>query len=125
MRTVRRVRVPIGNHPYPRGPDIQEHGDRTRRGRGRPGDGNHRPGRDHSAGRADRPARRGGLAADQLTRLYRPPRARRHGGRAGANLGRAPMSLDQFGHDTWWLVLVKIVAVFAFLVVMTLFTINY
>ena len=35
------------------------------------------------------------------------------------------MSLDQFGHDTWWLVLVKIVAVFAFLVVMTLFTINY
>ena len=35
------------------------------------------------------------------------------------------MNLDQFGHDPWWLVLIKIVAVFAFLVVMTLFTINY
>ncbi len=35
------------------------------------------------------------------------------------------MSLDQFGHDPWWLILIKIVAVFAFLVVMTLFTIWY
>jgi NADH-quinone oxidoreductase subunit H len=34
-------------------------------------------------------------------------------------------SLDQFGHDPWWLVLIKIVGVFAFLVVMTLFTIWY
>ncbi|NJC68668.1 NADH-quinone oxidoreductase subunit NuoH [Planosporangium thailandense] len=34
-------------------------------------------------------------------------------------------SLDQFGHDPWWLVLVKIVGIFAFLVVMTLFTIWY
>ncbi len=34
-------------------------------------------------------------------------------------------SLDQFGHDSWWLVLIKIVAVFAFLVVMTLFAIWY
>ncbi|OLB73337.1 MAG: NADH-quinone oxidoreductase subunit H [Actinobacteria bacterium 13_2_20CM_2_71_6] len=35
------------------------------------------------------------------------------------------MNLDQFGHDPWWLVLIKVVAIFAFLVVMTLFTINY
>jgi NADH-quinone oxidoreductase subunit H len=35
------------------------------------------------------------------------------------------VNLDQFGHDPWWIVLIKIVAVFAFLVVMTLFTINY
>jgi NADH-quinone oxidoreductase subunit H len=33
--------------------------------------------------------------------------------------------LDQFGHDPWWLVLVKVVAVFVFLVVMTLFAIWY
>ena len=35
------------------------------------------------------------------------------------------MNLDQFGHDPWWLVLIKVVAVFAFLVVMTLFAIWY
>jgi len=35
------------------------------------------------------------------------------------------VNLDQFGHDPWWLVLIKVVAIFAFLVVMTLFTINY
>ncbi|GAA1802593.1 NADH-quinone oxidoreductase subunit NuoH [Planosporangium flavigriseum] len=34
-------------------------------------------------------------------------------------------SVDQFGHDPWWLVLIKIVGIFAFLVVMTLFTIWY
>jgi NADH-quinone oxidoreductase subunit H len=36
-----------------------------------------------------------------------------------------PQELSQFGQDTWWLVLIKIVAVFAFLVVMTLFAIWY
>jgi NADH-quinone oxidoreductase subunit H len=35
------------------------------------------------------------------------------------------MNLDQFGHDPWWLILIKVVAIFAFLVVMTLFTIWY
>jgi NADH-quinone oxidoreductase subunit H len=35
------------------------------------------------------------------------------------------MELDQFGRDTWWLVLIKVVVVFAFLVVMTLFAIWY
>jgi NADH-quinone oxidoreductase subunit H len=35
------------------------------------------------------------------------------------------VNLDQFGRDPSWLILIKIVAVFAFLVVMTLFTINY
>jgi NADH-quinone oxidoreductase subunit H len=34
-------------------------------------------------------------------------------------------NLDQFGKDTWWLVLVKVVVIFAFLVVMTLFAIWY
>ncbi len=34
-------------------------------------------------------------------------------------------SLDQFGHDVWWLVLAKVLVVFVFLVVMTLFTIWY
>jgi NADH-quinone oxidoreductase subunit H len=33
--------------------------------------------------------------------------------------------LEQFGHDTWWLVLAKIILVFVFLVVMTLFAIWY
>jgi NADH-quinone oxidoreductase subunit H len=33
--------------------------------------------------------------------------------------------LDQFGKDDWWLVLAKVVLVFAFLVIMTLFTIWY
>jgi NADH-quinone oxidoreductase subunit H len=37
----------------------------------------------------------------------------------------AAPSLDQFGHDVWWLVLIKIVVIFAFLVVMTLFAIWY
>jgi NADH-quinone oxidoreductase subunit H len=36
-----------------------------------------------------------------------------------------PEELSQFGRDTWWLVLAKIVAVFVFLVVMTLFAIWY
>jgi NADH-quinone oxidoreductase subunit H len=36
-----------------------------------------------------------------------------------------PQDLDQFGRDTWWLVLAKVVAVFVFLVVMTLFAIWY
>ncbi len=34
-------------------------------------------------------------------------------------------TLDQFGHDIWWLVLAKVLAVFVFLVVMTLFAIWY
>ncbi|HKD98819.1 MAG TPA: NADH-quinone oxidoreductase subunit H, partial [Micromonosporaceae bacterium] len=34
-------------------------------------------------------------------------------------------SLQDFGHDTWWLILLKVVVVFAFLVVMTLFAIWY
>ena len=34
-------------------------------------------------------------------------------------------TLSDFGHDPWWLILIKIVAVFAFLVVMTLFAIWY
>ncbi|MGC9668228.1 NADH-quinone oxidoreductase subunit NuoH [Planosporangium sp. 12N6] len=34
-------------------------------------------------------------------------------------------SLDQFGHDPGWLVLIKVIGIFAFLVVMTLFTIWY
>ncbi|GAA0917890.1 NADH-quinone oxidoreductase subunit NuoH [Virgisporangium aurantiacum] len=35
------------------------------------------------------------------------------------------MELEQFGHDTWWLVLAKVLLVFVFLVVMTLFAIWY
>jgi NADH-quinone oxidoreductase subunit H len=35
------------------------------------------------------------------------------------------VNLDQFGHDAWWLIAIKVVAIFAFLVVMTLFTIWY
>ncbi|MFI5915497.1 NADH-quinone oxidoreductase subunit NuoH [Dactylosporangium sp. NPDC051541] len=34
-------------------------------------------------------------------------------------------SLDQFGKDVWWLVLAKVIVIFAFLVVMTLFAIWY
>lgn len=34
-------------------------------------------------------------------------------------------TLSQFGHDPWWITIIKIVAVFAFLVVMTLFAIWY
>jgi NADH-quinone oxidoreductase subunit H len=34
-------------------------------------------------------------------------------------------SLDSFGHDPWWLIALKVVAIFVFLVVMTLFTIWY
>src|SRR5690349_24458187 len=34
-------------------------------------------------------------------------------------------TLADFGKDPWWLVLVKVVAIFAFLVVMTLFAIWY
>jgi NADH-quinone oxidoreductase subunit H len=35
------------------------------------------------------------------------------------------MGLEEFGHDPWWIVLAKIVLVFVFLVVMTLFAIWY
>ncbi|HWB34427.1 MAG TPA: NADH-quinone oxidoreductase subunit NuoH [Rugosimonospora sp.] len=34
-------------------------------------------------------------------------------------------TLENFGHDVWWLVLLKVVAVFAALVLLTLFTIMY
>ena len=34
-------------------------------------------------------------------------------------------TLEDFGHDPWWLILIKVVVVFAFLVVMTLFAIWY
>jgi NADH-quinone oxidoreductase subunit H len=34
-------------------------------------------------------------------------------------------TLSSFGHDVWWLVLLKVVAVFAMLLVLTLFTIMY
>ncbi|GIH12442.1 NADH-quinone oxidoreductase subunit NuoH [Rugosimonospora africana] len=34
-------------------------------------------------------------------------------------------TLANFGHDVWWLVLIKVVAVFALLLVLTLFTIMY
>jgi NADH-quinone oxidoreductase subunit H len=34
-------------------------------------------------------------------------------------------TLNSFGHDTWWLIICKIILVFAFLVVMTLFAIWY
>ncbi|NUT32246.1 MAG: NADH-quinone oxidoreductase subunit NuoH [Hamadaea sp.] len=34
-------------------------------------------------------------------------------------------TLEDFGHDPWWLILIKVVAVFVFLVVMTLFAIWY
>ena len=34
-------------------------------------------------------------------------------------------TLADFGHDVWWLVLIKVVAVFAMLLVLTLFTIMY
>src|SRR3954470_7183241 len=34
-------------------------------------------------------------------------------------------NLDEFGKDTWWLVLAKVIVIFAFLVVMTLFAIWY
>ncbi len=37
----------------------------------------------------------------------------------------ADPTLRDFGHDTWWLVLLKIVAVFAMLLLLTLFTIMY
>jgi NADH-quinone oxidoreductase subunit H len=40
------------------------------------------------------------------------------------NLAADP-SLQDFGHDIWWLVLLKVVAVFAILLVLTLFTIMY
>src|SRR6185312_1623779 len=53
-------------------------------------------------------------------RPRRPPGRRFHSRRGAVN-----PTLADFGHDTWWLVLLKIVAVFAFLVVMTLFAIWY
>ena len=37
----------------------------------------------------------------------------------------ASSNLDEFGHDPWWLVLGKVVFIFAFLVLMTLFAIWY
>jgi len=37
----------------------------------------------------------------------------------------AQPTLDQFGHDVWWIVLIKIVGIFALLVVMTLFAIVF
>ncbi|SDZ36182.1 NADH dehydrogenase subunit H [Micromonospora pattaloongensis] len=39
-------------------------------------------------------------------------------------LAQSP-TLQDFGHDVWWLVLLKVVGVFAMLLLLTLFTINY
>jgi NADH-quinone oxidoreductase subunit H len=41
-----------------------------------------------------------------------------------SRLGQSP-TLQDFGHDVWWLVLIKVVGVFALLLLLTLFTINY
>src|SRR5262249_7005162 len=73
---------------------------------------------------------RRGLGADQLAGLDGAPHvgrhrrcARRHQhGRCAVTLAA---NLDQFGQDAWWLVLVKVVLIFVFLVVMTLFAIWY
>ena len=34
-----------------------------------------------------------------------------------------PLALEQFGHDPWWIILIKTVAIFVILVLLTLFNI--
>ena len=94
------------------------------------GHGRHRPRRDHPAGRDHRPARAGGVAADELAGLdacaaaSASPRVRSSGSRAGQpgpilaqagdthelddpRAGQDP-TLQTFGNDVWWIVLIKV-----------------
>src|SRR5262249_38766900 len=82
---------------------------------------------------------RSGLAPDELARVGGTPDARRHVRRRrhALHARRCRMSavslmaaakdptLADFGKDPWWLILIKVVVVFVFLVVMTLFAIWY
>ncbi len=82
----------------------------------------------HPAGGADRDARRRGLVADELARLRGAAGARGQlgGRRVGHPRGEGVMFLSQdallaqdptladFGHDPWWLILIKIVVAFVF-----------
>jgi len=44
-------------------------------------------------------------------------------GRAGAGVAGSDPTLASFGHDRWWLIIIKVVFIFVFLLVMTLFAI--
>src|SRR6266487_2382224 len=44
-------------------------------------------------------------------------------GRAGAGVAGSEPTLASFGHDRWWLIIIKVVFIFVFLLVMTLFAI--
>ena len=112
--------------------------------------GAHRAGRHHVAGGAGRPARRRGVAAGQLRRIPGPRRARRRPRRPGGGDGmiaadvlfsaEAPSALllaqaqpdggmtptqQLLADDPLWLVVLKVVALFAVGVVLTLFMINW
>ncbi|MFI2041424.1 NADH-quinone oxidoreductase subunit H, partial [Streptomyces bottropensis] len=64
--------------------------------------------------------------AARRTRPYRPRDARRRGPRGGGGMSAyylAAEDLSMFGRDPWWLVVVKAVFCFAFLMVTVLFSI--
>ena len=85
--------------------------------RGRPRRG-HRLGAGQRAGRLGTPPRRSGRAA----RSRSPPSWEATSERAADPAG-APRRLGAFGHDPWWLVIIKAVLIFVILVLLTLFNI--
>ena len=105
--------------------------------RGRARHGAHRARRDHTAGGAGRSARRRGVAAGQLRRIPGPRRARRRPRRPGGGdgvisiLGQAQPdgglthTQQLLADDPLWLIIIKVVGLFALGVVLTLFMINW
>ena len=129
-----RPRRPAGRRALPRRhrpalgrPAVGRHGGPSRRHRRRGGARVHRPRRDHPAARGVRRRRRrrvgAGALGGQLGRLRpraRPRRARRRPPRPGRH---AVTTTQALAETPVWLAIIKALAIFVFLVLMTLFTI--
>src|SRR5262249_39351694 len=115
---------PAPHEPAGRGAAVQgDRGGLRPPCRGRAGHGPYRPGRGDAARGGHRNARWRGLAADQPARCAGASFAggRRGHPRHGVTSGRERVmllaedpTLADFGHDPWWLVLIKVVFAFIF-----------
>src|SRR5262249_43281900 len=118
-RTTAGRRATSRRHRAPNGcADVSGDRRRDRRRRRRSGDCEHRARRDHPAADDHRYARRHGVGATELAGLRGVPATRRERGRrrldrAGFDMTYPDPSL--FGHDPWWLIIIKALFIFVFL----------
>ena len=117
-----------GNRPAPGGADVRRDRSRHRCHIRTTGDSVDRTRGDHPAPGDHRDAGSGGVATAELAGQCGAPRARGHrrcrrphrGGRAVVTAGTIHPDPTVFGIDPWWLILVKAVAMFAFLLLTVL-----